>query len=357
MKAFISYAHGDEGALRQLLTHLAVLEREGGIEAWYDRKILAGSKIDREIDERLETCELFLALVSPDFLESDYCYSREMQLALERHGAGQTRVIPIIIEPCDWLSTPLGQFKALPKDGRSIAEWDNSNAAYLDVVKELRRIPTKRNERFSLDPVWADVFRQRFGPVRRTVDLGAVAEAGTHQRSRKGREGQPPEAGPPTGTQAARPPSAAERYRVQRDFDEIDRAEFRETIYRTIREYFENGVRELNSLNSVRARLTERSGTSFSCTVVNRARKQGAAHITIHAGGNNMSFGDVSYSFSENSPPNTANGFFSIDSDEYELFLQPLAGSGDGRNRLTPQEVAELLWQKFIVQAGISLAP
>ncbi|MDD9981589.1 MAG: toll/interleukin-1 receptor domain-containing protein [Gammaproteobacteria bacterium] len=357
MKAFISYAHKDEDALRQLMTHLAILEREGGIEAWFDRRILAGSEIDREIDERLESCELFLALVSPDFLDSDYCYSREMQRALERHEAGETRIIPIIIEPCDWLSTPLGQFKALPKDGRSIAEWDNSNAAYLDVVKELRRIPTTRKEPFTLDPVWTDVFRQRFGQVRRTGTLEDAAAAGIHQRSRTGREGQRPEPGPPVGTQAARPPSAAERYRVQRDFDEIDRAEFRETTYRTIREHFEKEVRELNSLNSVRARLTERSGTSFSCTVVNRARMQGAAHITIHAGGSNMSFGDVSYSFSEHSPSTTANGFFSIDSDEYELFLQPLTGSGDDRNRLTPQDVAELLWQKFIVQAGISLTP
>ena len=355
MKAFVSYAHRDEGALRQLMTHLAVLEREGGIEAWYDREILAGSQIDKEIDERLESCELFLALVSPDFLDSDYCYGREMQLALERHHARETRVVPIIIEPCDWLSTPLGQFKALPKDARPIAEWDNSNAAYLDVVEELRRITTRRNGRFGLDPVMAEALRQHFGPVRRTVRLGEAAVAGIHQRSRKGRERQPPEAGPSTGTQAPRRPSAAERYRVQRDFDEIDRAEFRETTYRTIREHFENGVRELNSLNSVRARLTERSATSFSCTVVNRARKQGVGHITIQAGGNNMGFGDVSYSFSENSTPNTANGFFSIDSDEYELFFQPLTGSGDERNRLTPQEVADLLWRKFIVQAKISL--
>ena len=355
MKAFISYAHRDEDALRRLMTHLAILEREGGIEAWYDRRILAGSEIDREIDERLETCELFLALVSPDFLDSDYCSSREMQRALERHHAGETRVIPIITEPCDWLSTPLSQFKALPKDGRSIAEWGNSNAAYLDVVKELRRIPTTRNERFTLDPVWADAFRQRFGAVRRTVERGDTAAAGIHKGSHEGREEQPPKAGPPTGTQVPHRRLAAKRYRVQRDFDEIDRAEFRETTYGTIREHFENGISELNSLNSVRARLTERSGTSFSCTVVNRVRRQGVAHITIHAGGNNMSFGDVSYSFSENSPPNTANGFFSIDSDEYELFLQPLTGSGDERNRLTPQEVAELLWKKFIVQAGISL--
>ena len=119
---------------------MVMLERAGKIETWHDRKLLAGSTIDREIDEQLKGCELFLALISPDFLASDYCYSREMEVALERHHAGETRVVPIIAEPCDWRSTPLGEIKAVPKDGEPIAKWGNPNDAYLDVVNELRRI-------------------------------------------------------------------------------------------------------------------------------------------------------------------------------------------------------------------------
>ena len=140
MKVFISYSHRDEEAVQRLKTHMAVLERGRKIETWHDRRLLAGSTIDREIDEQLEACELFLAFVSPDFLASNYCYSREMEVALERHDAGETRVVPIIVEPCDWLSTPLGKIKAVPKDGEPIAKWENPNDAYLDVVNELRRI-------------------------------------------------------------------------------------------------------------------------------------------------------------------------------------------------------------------------
>ena len=144
MKAFISYSHTDEPRRKRLNTHLAVLRREGRIEEWFDRKILAGSAIDPEIDERLEWCELFLPLVSPDFLASDYCYEREMTIALERHHADEARVVPIIIEPCDWRHTPLGKLKAVPRDGRAVALWDNENHAYLDVVTELRR--TRRSK-------------------------------------------------------------------------------------------------------------------------------------------------------------------------------------------------------------------
>ena len=67
-KAFISYSHRDEKALARLHTHLATLRRERKITAWYDREILAGDDIDSAIGSNLAESEVFLALVSPDFL-------------------------------------------------------------------------------------------------------------------------------------------------------------------------------------------------------------------------------------------------------------------------------------------------
>ena len=106
-KAFISYSHKDEKSLDRLHTHLATLRRAGQITAWYDREIPAGSEIDREVSSNLEESEIFLALVSPDFLASNYCYEKEMEAALRRHEEGTIRVIPIILEPCDWKGTNL----------------------------------------------------------------------------------------------------------------------------------------------------------------------------------------------------------------------------------------------------------
>src|SRR6185437_8083890 len=139
-KLFISYSHRDEKALERLHTHLAMLRREGAIVAWYDRAILAGDDIDNEVDANLADSDIFLALVSPDFLASKYCYEREMTKALERHDAGALRVVPIILEPCDWNSSPLGKLKALPKDGKAISIWANQNVAFLGIVEELRRV-------------------------------------------------------------------------------------------------------------------------------------------------------------------------------------------------------------------------
>ena len=89
MRVFLSYSHRDEQMLDRLRTHLAPLRREGHIEAWYDREIHAGGELDEEVSEQLESSQLFLLLVSPDFLASNYCYEREMQRALERHDWSQ----------------------------------------------------------------------------------------------------------------------------------------------------------------------------------------------------------------------------------------------------------------------------
>jgi hypothetical protein len=97
-RAFISYSHRDEKALERLHTHLATLRREGKITAWYDREILAGDDIDSIIGSNLAESEIFLALVSPDFLDSNYCYEQEMAKALQRHAEGTLRLVPVMRE-------------------------------------------------------------------------------------------------------------------------------------------------------------------------------------------------------------------------------------------------------------------
>jgi len=140
LKAIFSYSHRDTEKLERLKTHSAMLVREGRMTLWHDRDINGGTPLDREIAERLSDCEFFLPLLSPDYLSSGYCYNREMRHAIARHRKGELRVVPVILEPCDWRSSPLGRFKALPRDGKPISTWDNENEAMLDVVTELRRL-------------------------------------------------------------------------------------------------------------------------------------------------------------------------------------------------------------------------
>ena len=311
MKAFVSYSHKDEAVLERLRTHLAVLRRDGRIEEWFDRDILAGGEIDTEIAERLESSGLFLLLVSPDFLASDYCVEREMERALELHRSGNARVVPIIVEPCDWTATPLRDLKALPQTDKAISEWTNENNAFLDIVQELRRVLDAEGIPHTAEKGGATV---RPAPVR----------------------------------------SGGRRYRVKRDFDEIDRSDFRETAFGVIRDYFERAIAEVDAIEDLRGRFTSLSGVSFTCTIVNRAREHGTAHITVHGRSKNVGFGDISYSFTENALPNSANGMFTVEADEYELYLSSMMGIKGPQERLTPKTAAEQLWEYFLKQAGVT---
>lgn len=312
MRAFISYSHHDEGALKRLHTHLAMLRREGRIDTWFDREILAGSELDTEIAEQLETCELFLLLVSPDFLDSRYCFELEMQRALARHDAGEARVVPIIVEPCDWPATPLRRLKVLPRDGKPVSEWTNQNNAYLDVVQELRRI-----------------FEAEKGG-----SAPGISEEITATAMQRG---------------------GARRYRVKRDFDAIDRSEFGDSAFAAIRQYFEHATNEINTIANLRGRFVFLSPTSFGCTIVNRARDHGTAHITVHRRSGSSGLCEIYYSFVESAPTNTANGGFNIEADEYELHLTSMMmGTGRERERLTSHSAAEQLWADFLEQAGVT---
>lgn len=314
MKAFISYSHKDRDALDRLHVHLASLRREGKIEAWFDREILAGSELDAEIADQLESCDLFLLLVSPDFLASDYCVEKEMRRALERHEAREARVVPIIVEPCDWTTSPLRKLKALPEDGKPISVWTNANTAFLNVTQEIRRI--------------ADQGVASGVPTQDVMSSVAPVTAET----------------------------TARRYRVQREFDEIDRSDYRQAAFVTIKGYFRNALAELESVEGLRGRFNDLGETAFGCVVVNRGLGRGTAHLTVHCGRGRHFFSDIYYSFVENAAENTANGGFSVESDEYELFLRPMMGLSGNGGRLTPEAAAASLWTEFLQQAGVSHA-
>jgi hypothetical protein len=111
LMVFASYSHKDEALHDELAKHLKPLEREGVIRPWHDRKISAGREFGTEIDNVLEKAEIILLLISPDFVASDYCWSREMARSMERHESGEARVIPVILRPVDWHKTPFGKLR------------------------------------------------------------------------------------------------------------------------------------------------------------------------------------------------------------------------------------------------------
>jgi chaperonin GroEL len=136
LQVFCCYAREDQPFLMTLKKHLLPLQREGLITVQADIDISPGEEWEQKIGYYLNTAQIILLLLSPDFMASDYCYSKEMKRAMERHGLGEAYVIPIILRPTHWSQTMLGKLQALPTNAEPLTSrhWDTPDEAFFDVV-------------------------------------------------------------------------------------------------------------------------------------------------------------------------------------------------------------------------------
>ena len=298
---FISYCHTDDKYLNQLHKHLTLLKRDGTIDIWTDSLIKAGDKIGSTISNALEKSSIFIALLSPDYLNSDYCYEIEFKKAIELHEAGKMRILPIILEPCDWLNSPFKEFMALPKDGNPIAEWLNQNNAFLDITTKIREV---------LD-----------------FDNIGINKNISQKRSLK----------------------------IKKNFDTIDKSNYADKAFDHIKNYFKESCTEINGINNIKTKFEDMDKAAFTCTVVNYPKE---AHITVHNNKSERGFlGDITYNNQRYGNSNSSSGSVSIENDDYDLYLE-MNNFGFGINhndkKLTHEQVAEKMWEDFLERAGIS---
>ena len=142
-RVFYAYAREDEALRERLEVHLSVLTREGLIEPWHDGRIAPGAEWSAEIRRQLDAADVVLLLVTADFLASSLGWEVEMTRALERHEAGEARVVPVIVRPCDWKSTPLAKLQAVPKDAIPVTRWADPEDAWVDVAQRIRKLVTE----------------------------------------------------------------------------------------------------------------------------------------------------------------------------------------------------------------------
>ena len=314
MKAFISYSHKDENYLERLKIHLAQIKRDGLLTEWTDKEIHAGENLDNNIDNALSNSEIFLALISPDYIASNYCYEKEFETAQKMQDDGKLIIVPIILEPCDWQKTPFGNLKAIPKDGKSISEFTNQNIAFLNIIDELRRL--------------IDFSKQKSISANLSTDI-------TEKLVRN--------------------------YKIKKQFSDVDKYNFLEKSFADLKIYFRSAISELDSLEDLQARFTNEDKSSFTCLLSNRANNQNS-FLTIYLGSKGQNYaGDLNYTFSDIISTNTiqSDKIFDIDHDDYDQFwaINSKLNSMYGRSveRYTAHQVAEKILNDYIGQVGVSV--
>ena len=134
LKIFITYAHKNKEGKDQLIECLDVMKREGLISVWHDNEMIGGDRWREDIFKHLADSDMLLYLVSTASLASDNC-NKELTEAL----SAEIRVIPIILESCDWKNHKLSDFQAFPDECLPISKWDHEKDGWQNVVEGLRK--------------------------------------------------------------------------------------------------------------------------------------------------------------------------------------------------------------------------
>ncbi len=308
---FFSYSHKDEELRNELEIHLSMLKRQGLIRAWHDRRIGAGKDIHSDISAELEDADIVLLLVSANFLASDYCYDKEMRRALEKDREGSSRVIPVILHPCDWHGAPFGHLRATPLDGKPISMFANRDEALTQIAKDIR---------------------------------GAVEELGLPTQEREIPQELAHES--ELGEISAR----SSNLRVKKRFSDQEVDEFLESSFKYIARYFEASLSELQARNqNITTKFKQIDSNCFTASIYDNGAR--ASECTIWSGGDQSFIGGIAYYGGITNSRNQYNESLSIENDGYSLHLKPMGmshfGMGD-KKELSQEGAAELFWSLLI---------
>ncbi|GJJ03446.1 hypothetical protein RugamoR64_39840 [Duganella rhizosphaerae] len=324
-KVFFSYCHVDEAPRDRLEVHLSLLKQQGLITTWHDRRIAAGDNVDATIDANLNSADIILLLVSADFIASRYCYSIEMKRALERDAEGSARVIPVILDECDWHSAPFGKLLAVPKDGKAVTTWPNQAQAWTDATRQIRAVIEAMRKADPAPP--AAVVGSAYASPAVPATATAPASSGFENGPR------------------------SSNLRLKKSFSDFDKDKFLHDSYDYMAKFFENSLGELESRNAgIQTRFQRRDAQSFSAVVYREGKSVTECSVRVGgfgARGSSM----LTFSYDANSGGNSFNEMLNVEADDQSLFFKSTGmqfRGGAGNGQLSEQGASELYWGLFL---------
>lgn len=137
-RLFIAYSRHDARQHDQFLIRLKKLHADGLVETWSDRCIEPGDPWDERIRAELEAAHIVVFLLSPHSEATDYVTAVEIPTAVARANKRECRVVPVILEKCEWEKGPLGKFNALPGKAETVRDTRPIRDAWFKVQQRLR---------------------------------------------------------------------------------------------------------------------------------------------------------------------------------------------------------------------------
>lgn len=113
-RIFVSYSHRDRDWVDRLKMMIAPYLRvaESELDFWDDSRLIAGQQWETEIHSALGGAGVGVALVSSNFLGSQYIIENELPMIVEAADEGDLRLLWVYISAAGWEETPLNRFQA-----------------------------------------------------------------------------------------------------------------------------------------------------------------------------------------------------------------------------------------------------
>lgn len=318
IKLVFSYAHADEALRNELEKHLAPLRRQGLIESWHDRRIIPGQEFGGQIERHFQDADIVLLLVSPDFINSDYCYDVEMVGAIGRHNRQEAVVIPVILRPCHWHDLPFGKILAATVDGKPVTQFPSLDEGFYQVVDAIKRA---------------------------IKDLGAASKAEDM--------GSKPVARIQPATAVVVSAERSSNLRIKRTFTDRECDQARTDCFEFVAKYFANSLDELKLRNPrIDVDFNRIDSKSFEARIYADGERKCMCGIWTGSG----NFGDnIVFNFN-GVTPNSYNESMTVQADGYSLGFKPMGMAFHGMqipenkqdSLLSFEGVAEYFWELLI---------
>lgn len=313
-KLVFSYSHVDEELRNELEKHLKPLQRLGLISTWHDRRITAGSELNGDINRHFQDADVILLLISPDFINSDYCYDVEVSHALQRHDKGEARVVPVILRTCDWHDLPFGKLMATPEDGYPISKFTHLEDGFYQVAQAIKSI-------------------------LKELDLGAPNSSSRNTTSQNPMTLVSPMGSGPRSSNLG----------IRKEFSDRDKDLARRDGIQFLSRFFGNSLNEICARNpELEQDFHQKDADSFEASLYRNGQR--VCHCGIWRSGRGTAFGDICYSQSGIST-NSCNDSMTLEDDGTMLGFRSLMGGLNGAQRdslLSSEGMAEHFWESFI---------
>lgn len=133
-KFIILYDIADDAVCKTLNKYLNILKMTKKIQVYNIHEGLGGSDVVSDAQRELAAADYILTLMTDNFVGSEW-----MGMAWEAAEA-KRRVVPIRIGKIDYGGTGLEKLRALPTQNRTLADFATPDAAYADIVAEIKRL-------------------------------------------------------------------------------------------------------------------------------------------------------------------------------------------------------------------------